>query len=151
MVKKVTLDSSVLVSAFVKGDKFRPIARLILEKIFSGDYHATASVIVPVEVCGSISRRAGIDKAEMAGEQLSKWVEMNFINYIELSERRTREAMDLATKLRVRGMDAIIIQVAKERNITLITFNEEMAEKAKAVVRVLTAKDFGTPKIRHNL
>jgi predicted nucleic acid-binding protein len=141
MVKKVTLDSSVLVSAFVKGDKFRPIARLILEKIFSGDYHATASVIVPVEVCGSISRKAGRDKAEMAGKQLSKWVEMKFISYIELSERRVREAMDLATKLRVRGMDAIIIQAAKEKKRILVTFDEEMAKEAKTVVKVLTAKD----------
>ena len=34
MVEEVTLDSSVLVSALVKGDEFRPTARRIMEKIF---------------------------------------------------------------------------------------------------------------------
>jgi len=63
MVEEVTLDSSVLVSALVKGDEFRPKARRIMEKIFLGQYHVTTSAIVPVEVCGSISRRVGDARA----------------------------------------------------------------------------------------
>ena len=36
MVKEVTLVSSVLVSAFVEDDKFRSVARKVMERIFRG-------------------------------------------------------------------------------------------------------------------
>ena len=142
MVEEIALDSSVLVSALIKGDQHRPQARKIMEKIFSGEYSATISTIVPVEVCGSISKRAGIDKATMAKDQLIKWNNLNLINYNELTEERQNEAVDLAVKLRMKGMDAIVVQTAKEKERTLITFDDEMAEKAKATVKVLTYRDF---------
>ena len=142
--EEVTLDSSVLVSALVKGEKFRPIARRIMERLFSGQYHSTTSATVFVEVCGAISRRAGADKAVSARNQLIKWKNSNLIAYSELTGKRKREAADLAIKSKMKGMDAIVVQVAKERTATLITFDEKMAEKAKATVKVLTHKDFRT-------
>jgi len=36
MVEEVTLDSSVLVSAFVEDDEFRSVARKVMERIFRG-------------------------------------------------------------------------------------------------------------------
>lgn len=146
MVEEVALDSSVFVSALVKGDKFRPVARLIMEKIFLGEYRAIASVVVRVEVCGAISKRSGLDKAIMAEKELFRWESMNFIGYSELTIKRMKEATELAIKLEIRGMDAIVVQVAKERKRTLITFDEEMAEKARAAVKVLTRKDFAFSK-----
>jgi len=142
MGEEVTLDSSVLVSALVKEDEFRPIARRIMEKIFSGQYHSTTSAVVFVEVCGAISRRAGVDKAISAKNQLIKWEDLNLTAYSKLARERREEAAELTIKLKMRGIDAIVVQVAKEKKRTLITFDEEMAEKAKAVVKVLTHKDF---------
>jgi len=142
MSEEVALDSSVLVSAFVKEDEFRPIARRIMEKIFSGQYHSTTSAVVFVEVCGAISRRAGVDKAISAKNQLIKWEDLNLTAYSELIRERREEAAELTIKLKMRGIDAMVVQVAKEKKRTLITFDEEMAEKAKAVVKVLTHKDF---------
>jgi len=141
MVEEVTLDSSVLVSALVKGDELRPTARRVMEKIFLGQYHVTASAIVPVEVCGSISRRVGVDKAISVKNQLTRWEDMNLVVYSELTGKRKEEATELAVKLKMRGMDAIVVQVAKEKKGVLITFDEEMAGKAKAAVKVLTHKD----------
>ena len=142
MVEEVTLDSSVLVSALVKGDPFRAAARLVMERIFSGRYHATTSAIVAVEVCGSISRRAGEDKALAARDQLSRWEALSLVTYNDLSGDRRDEAVALAVKLKLKGMDAIVVQVAEERGGVLISFDEEMAEKARAVVKVCTSKDF---------
>lgn len=142
MAEEVILDSSILVSAFVKGDKFRSVARLVMKKIFLGEYRATTSAIVPVEVCGSISKRVGVDKAEVAKNQLIKWESMGLITYNELGAKRRDEAMGLAIKLRMRGMDAIIVQTARERGATLITFDDEIAGRANAVVKVLTHEDF---------
>lgn len=142
MAKEVTLDSSVLVSAFVKGDRFRSAALRVMEKVFRGEYHVATSAIVPVEVCGAVSRRAGVDKAISVKRQLDKWEEMNFTAYSELSGRRRREATELAVKYKLKGMDAIVVQVAKEKKAALATFDGEMAEKAKVAVEVLTLKDF---------
>lgn len=141
MVKEVTVDSSVLVSAFVKGDKFRSEARQVMERIFLGKYRATTSATVFVEVCGSISRRTGLDNAISVKEQLIKWEDMNFITYSELTVKRRNEAAELAVKLGLKGMDAIVVQVAKEKNQALITFDDEMAEKVKGLVKVYTHKD----------
>jgi len=142
MTKEITLDSSVLVSALVKGDEFRPVARRIMEKIFSGQYHSTTSSVVFVEVCGAIARRAGVDKAVASRNQLMKWENMGFTAYSELTGKRREEAAELATKLKMRGMDAIVVQAAKEKKGTLITFDEETAANAKVAVEALTSKDF---------
>ena len=142
MVEEVTLDSSVLVSALVMGDEFRPIARRVMEKVFLGEYRAVMSAGVSVEVCGSISRRAGVDKAIAAKNQLIRWEDLNLISYRELTAKRRGEAEDLAIKLKMRGMDAIVVQAAKEGERILITFDEEMAKKARVLVGVFTHKDF---------
>ena len=138
MVKEVTLDSSVFVSASVKGDEFRPKARRIIEKVFSGQCRVVTSAIVFVEVCGSISRRVGADRALLVRDLLVKWENMGFITWSELTGKRMGEAAELAVKLKLRGMDAIVVQVAKEKKRALITFDDEMAEKAKAAVEVFT-------------
>jgi predicted nucleic acid-binding protein len=142
MTEEVTLDSSVLVSALVKGEKLRPIARRIMEKVFSGQYHSTTSAVVFVEVCGAISRRAGVDKAILSRNQLTTWEDMGLTTYYELTGKRREEATELAAKFKMRGMDAVVVQVAKEKKGTLITFDEEMAAKAKVAVETLTSKDF---------
>lgn len=140
--EEVTLDSSVIVSAFVKEDKFRSAALHVMEKVFNGKYQVVTSGIVPVEVCGAISRRAGVEKAIAVKRELDKWEDMNFITYKELDTSRRREAVEIAVKTRLKGMDAIVVQVAKEKKAVLITFDEKMAEKAEATIKVLTEKDF---------
>jgi len=141
MVEEITIDSSVLVSAFVKGDKFRAKALQLMRRLFSGEYRATTSATVFVEVCGSISRRTSLDNAIAVRDHLIKWEDMNFITYGELTGKRRNEAAELAVRLGLRGMDAIVVQAAKEKNRVLITFDEEVAEKIKGVIEVHTYKD----------
>lgn len=142
MTEKVVLDSSVIVSAFVYGDRFRPQARKVMKKVFNGEYSSLESAIVPVEVCGSITRRAGEKFASLASRQLLKWEGIGVMRFVELTRFRKDEAVKLAIKLQMKGMDAIILQVAKENAGTLITFDDELGAKAQAVVRVLSQKDF---------
>lgn len=63
-----------------------------MEKVFRGQYHVTTSAVVPVEVCGSISRRAGVGRAVSAQGLINRWEEMNFFTYSELMGRRREEA-----------------------------------------------------------
>lgn len=105
-----------------------------MEKIFLGQYHVTTSAIVHVEVCGSISRRVGMNKATSVKNQLIRWENMNLIAYRELTRKRREVATELTVKLKMRGMDAMVVQVAKEKGRVLITFDEKMAEKDRAAV-----------------
>jgi len=142
MAKEVTLDSSVLVSALVEHEERRQLARTIMQKVFEGDLHVVTSAIVPVEVCGAIARRANVAAAEKAMVQLQKWRDMRLIEYSELTEERSRESAELAVRLRVKGMDAIVIQAAKERESVLITFDDEMANRAKGATKVAKPESF---------
>ena len=117
-----------------------------MERLFEGDLHVVTSVIVPVEVCGAIARRASIAAAKKAISQLQKWSEMRLIEYADLTQERWRKSAELAVDLRVRGMDAIVIQVAMERETALITFDEEMAKKAKSVTKVAKPEDFASER-----
>lgn len=47
-----------------------------------------------------------------------------------LDDKSAVEAADLAAKTGVRGMDALLIQVAKEFGTELISFDEEMMLKS---------------------
>jgi len=67
---------------------------------------------------------------------------MNLIAYLELTNKRGEEATELAIKLKMRGMGATVVQLAKEKKGVLVTFDEEMAEVARAAVKVLTHRDF---------
>ena len=141
MTEHVVLDSSVLVSSFVAGDAFRPVAREVMRRVFRGAYSAIESNVVPPEVIGAISRKAGVANARKARARIEKWEELGLFGFVELDRRRRLEAGELALNLRLRGMDSIIIQLAREKRAVLITFDEEMASKAKSVVKVLTAED----------
>ena len=50
-----------------------------------------------------------------------------------LDDKSANLAADLAAKTGVRGMDALVIQVAKEFGTKLISFDDEMSLKAANV------------------
>ena len=52
--------------------------------------------------------------------------------YLDISS--ATDAAEIAANIGVRGMDAIVIQVAKEYGIPLVTLDKEMLEKAAGVV-----------------
>lgn len=136
MVAEVTLDSSVLVSALVEHEEHRDVARGIMKRVFDGDFRVATSAIVPVEVCGAIARVAGPAAAKRAVTQLQKWKDAGLFDYVYLTQERSEESAGLAIDLRVRGMDAIVIQAAKEHRSVLVTFDREMAKKAEKIIRI---------------
>lgn len=47
-----------------------------------------------------------------------------------------RKALEIVGKSGLRGMDAIVVQIASEFNATLVTLDNEMIEKADGIVEV---------------
>ncbi len=139
---EVTVDSSVLVSALLPHDQHSPKGRAVLARHFNGEYVNVTSITVPIEVTCAIARRAGEAKARIARSQLSRWEELELMQFEPLTAERAEDALKEGMKLRLKGMDAVVVAIAREAGRPLITFDEEMAKRAAREVKVLTSKDF---------
>lgn len=73
------------------------------------------------------------DLAERVGRDLQ---DMGTIFFFDLIKQRVDKAISIAKKVGVRGMDAIIVQVAEENNSTLLSLDAEMLDKVKGIVKV---------------
>lgn len=92
------------------------------------------SAVVPVEVSAAIRRRTG-------SESLSREVWQRFLRllsflFVEFTWSRMESAIRIAETTGLRGMDAIVVRVAEETGSTLVTLDDEMAERSKGIVDV---------------
>ncbi len=135
----ICLDSSVIVAALRKQEVHYEAAKNLLEKVKDGNHIAIEPYIVLIEVVAAIKRRTG--STELAKRVKNDFLAIDTINFTDLESTRASDASDIAMNLGVRGMDAIIIQTAKEFNIPLITLDKEMIEKAKSFVDIRAVDD----------
>ncbi len=89
---------------------------------------------VLIEVVAAIRRRT---KSEELAEKVKNYLQdIDPIYFLELESYRANEASNIAKTLAIRGMDAIVIQIAKEFNALLLALDSEMYEKAKSIVNL---------------
>jgi hypothetical protein len=81
-----------------------------------------------VEVVAAVRRRTGSEK--LAHEVKLKLLNIETISFVALDDKSAIQAADLAAKIGVRGMDALVIQVSREFDTELASFDEEMMAKA---------------------
>jgi predicted nucleic acid-binding protein len=134
MKKRLVLDSSVLVAGIKQDESKHSECRKLLQMIHEGKYFAIEPYTVLVEVVAAIRRRSGSESlAERVGNDL---IDMDNIEFLEIVEGRAIEALKIALKSSLRGMDAIVIQVCKELGAPLVTLDEEMADKGKDIIEI---------------
>ena len=132
MVKSVTVDSSVIISTLLSNEKRHDEACQIWSKVLSGETPAVMAYSVLVEVVASIRRRTG---SELLAFEVQKALEsISAISFVMLDSRVAAKACRVATKTGLRGMDALVVQVVKEYKTELITFDNEMLQKAGSVL-----------------
>ena len=127
MVKRITLDSSVIVSSLLEKEPRHKEAFEIWTTVVFGKYFAIMPYSVFVEGVAAVRRRTGSEK--LAREVKLKLLNIETISFVVLDDKSANQAADLAAKTGVRGMDALLIQVAKEYGTELISFDEEMMGK----------------------
>ena len=135
----ICLDSSVIVAALRKQEVHHEAAKNLLEKVKDGNHIAIEPYIVLIEVVAAIKRRTG--STELAKRVKNDFMAIDTINFTDLESIRASDASEIAMNLGVRGMDAIVIQTAKEFNVPLITLDKEMIEKAKSFVDIRAVDD----------
>jgi len=132
VVKSVTIDSSVIISSLLPNEKRHEEACQIWSKVLSGETPAVMPCSILVEVVAAIRRRTG---SELLAVEVQKALEsMDSVSFVMLDSRAAAKACRVATKTGLRGMDALVVQVAKEYKAELISFDNEMLQKAAAVL-----------------
>jgi predicted nucleic acid-binding protein len=56
------------------------------------------------------------------------------VSFVALDQKTAEAAADLAIRSGLRGMDALVIQTAKEYDGELLTFDDEMMKRAELVL-----------------
>jgi predicted nucleic acid-binding protein len=126
-VRRLTIDSSVIISSLLKNEPRHKDAFEIWEAVLTGKNLAIMPYSVLVEVVAAIRRRTGSEK--LAFQIKQELLSIESLSFVVLDDKSAEEAADLAAKTAVRGMDALVIQVAREFKTELISFDEEMMAK----------------------
>lgn len=129
----------MIVAALRKQEVHYEASKNLLEKVKDGNHIAIEPYIVLIEVVAAIKRRTG--STELAKRVKNDFLAIDTINFTELESIRASDASEIAMNLGVRGMDAIVIQTAKEFNVPLITLDKEIIEKAKSFVDIRAVDD----------
>ena len=66
----------------------------------------------------------------MAREVGKQLLEMEGVYFVGLESKSAKDAAEIAVKSGVRGMDALVLQVAQDFGTELMGFDEEMMAKA---------------------
>ena len=132
-MKEVVVDSNVFIASLIENDKFYEISIEIIEKMNIEELIFHISMIIPIEVSCAIARRIGAEEAIESKEIIHNWIKEKKIVVYELNEKRMSESQNYGTKYKLKGMDAVIVQLALELNFPLITFDNEIIERVTDV------------------
>ena len=139
MVAYLTLDSSVIVAALREQEEKHEVCKRLLERVKNGEFIALESYTVLVEVVAAIKRRTG---SEHLAERVKSGLEnIDSIKFLDLISIRADDAADIAKETGVRGMDAIVIQAAKEFGSPLVSLDMEMTERSRFIVDIIDIED----------
>lgn len=133
MVRKITVDSSVIISSLLKNESRHKEAFAIWENVLTGSSYAIMPFSILVEVVAAIRRRTGDE--DLAIEIKKELINIPNISFVILDDKAAKKAADIAAKTGLRGMDALVVQVAKEFDSDLISFDDEMIKKAKVILK----------------
>lgn len=76
-------------------------------------------------------RRTGSE--ELAKEVKEELLKIENVSFVILDQRAAEDAADIAIQKSVRGMDALVMQTAKEYETELVTFDDEMIKKSQTL------------------
>ena len=139
MVAYLTLDSSVIVASLREQEEKHEVCKNLLRRVKNGEFVALEPYTVLVEVVAAIRRRTG---SEHLAEMIKSGLEnIDSITFLDLISSRANDAANIAKETGVRGMDAIVIQIAKEFGSPLISLDMEMIERSRFVVDILDVDD----------
>lgn len=132
-MKRLTIDSSVIISSLLKNEQRHNEALTIWEDVLKGKSFVINPFSVLVEVVSAIRRRTGV--VSLARKVKEELMDTENLSFVILSDKSAIEAAEIAARTGLRGMDALVVQVAREYGAELVSFDEEMIKKAKVILK----------------
>jgi predicted nucleic acid-binding protein len=137
------LDSSVLVASLIPSDRYYSEGSTVIRRMLGSDDAVFTSAIVPIEVSTAVARRArDQSSARDVQTQMAKWINLGRLRIVYLNAGRMRRSQEIGVNHYLRGMDSIVAQVAVEKKVPLITFDQKMAERISPLVKTITQVNF---------
>ena len=132
----LVLDSSVIVAAFrEEEDKYNKCKKL-LEDTINGKHVVILPTICLVEIVSAIRRRT--DSKPLAIKIRDYLLSIDNLYFIEITKSAAVKASDISIETGLKGMDAIIVQIARENKASLITLDKEMENLSKNIVKIIS-------------
>jgi len=131
----VVVDASVWVSRLVTDDVFHTASQRWMTQHAQDGGQRVAPALMPAEVVGAISRRTG--KPELATRALNHLLKLPGLRLVPLDRRLGKTAAQLAASAGLRGADAVYAALAQHLSIPLITWDDEIGQRAGALLTVL--------------
>ena len=136
----MVIDASFWVAIFVEDDAHHAEAFECLERALEVQHELHAPALALAEVGGAIARKTGDRQvAEIAVQYL---VSQPWIAIHHGSESLSRSAARAAVECMLRGADATYVALAGHVGVPLITLDKEMYNRAPAVARVMTPREW---------
>jgi predicted nucleic acid-binding protein len=123
------VDSSIIVSSLLENEPRHKEALKIWDAVLAGKNVAIIPYSVFVEVVAAVRRRTGSE--ELAREVGKQLLEIEAFFFVGLDDKSAQDTAEIAVKTGVRGMDALVLQVARDFSTELMSFDEEMIAKAR--------------------
>jgi predicted nucleic acid-binding protein len=136
----ITIDASVLVAAGAPDDPAGADAAGFLASAFAADLPTHLPTLTLVEVAAAIARRTGdADLALHAGQAL---LGLPGLVLHALDIDASADASALASRLQLRGADAIYAATALRYAATLVTLDDELLTRSRPVVDAVSPTEW---------
>ena len=132
---RFVVDSNVWVSALDTKDLFHAECRPVLSKIIHAEIEAICPVIVFAETVCAVRRRTG--REDLAAEALRDLSLLAAVTWLDVSLDMAKRACVLGIETGLKGVDSLVVLLAKELGLQLVTKDREMIAKAPAGMTVL--------------
>lgn len=136
---KLVIDSNIFVSSLDPKDTFHSECYLIFEKLLGFEIEALCPALVLVEATCVIRRRTNSE--DIAVSVYQSLARLSSINWLDITLDVAERACILGSKTGLRGGDAIVLQVAEQYGIPLVTKDKEMKEKAPKGILIFEPSD----------
>jgi len=131
---RLVIDSNIFISSLDPKDIFHSKCYPIFERIIRFEIEALCPVLVLVETTCVICRRTNNEEA--ARNIYRSLTSLPSINWLDIALAVAERACLLGARTRLKGGDTLVLQVAEEYGIPLLTKDKEMKAKAPAGILV---------------
>lgn len=130
------VDANVWIARYLPDDRFHQPSRDWLDAWLLDDGEVVAPILLLGEVGGAIARRTG--DSSLGRTAIAELERIPVVRLVDLDTMLGKDAARLAAELHLRGADAVYVALAAQRNLPLITWDQEMLSRASNLIGIRT-------------